>query len=95
MEKLIYDLILSFCSLALLIPLISIIIKNIRNKKCIINKFDSLFTSIPLFLMACCFFQLRLFFNSIVTLISSLLWLIIFIQSLYYLRYENIIHQSV
>lgn len=78
----ILDIILSCCSISLIIPLISIIIKNQKNKRCAINKFDALATAVPLIFMALCFFDLGLYFNASTTTLSSLCWLIIFFQKL-------------
>ena len=88
-NKNILDLICFIASVFLLIPLISIISNNYKNKKAVIRKRESCVTSLCLFVLALCFLLLEIYLNSLITFISSSFWMFIVFQKIYYDKKRN------
>lgn len=78
------DIVIAFVNVLLGYALIPQVIYGFKKKKKTITTQTSLITFIGLCSLVICYFTLNLYFSTIVTFLTSLLWLILFVQSIIY-----------
>ncbi len=78
------DIVITICIIALSYALIPQIYQGFKQKKGLINLQTSLITSIGVYVLASIYLTLKLYFSTIMSFITAILWTILFIQKIKY-----------
>ena len=84
-----HDTLLMICSCVLSYALLPLVYSGFRYKTGYVNAQTSLITIIALTVMSFTFFDLELWFTTITTSITNLMWVILLIQRLCYGEFEK------